>query len=142
MEPDVTSDAARRPLDLIVRNGTIVTASGQVQADLGVRDGRVAAIGIYLGSAAEQVEAERGGRSARDTQALQRLNHGRDLPGGAGARAPPDSRPPFVEAEAVGRATTLAEGAGTRLHVHHLSTRDGLERVLEARRRGTRVTCE
>ena len=30
-----------RPLDLVVRGGTVVTSEGQTRADVGVRDGRV-----------------------------------------------------------------------------------------------------
>jgi dihydroorotase len=58
------------------------------------------------------------------------------------AHAHLDSRPWFVEAEAVGRAAQLAEGAGGRLHIHHLSTRRGLEQVVAAKQRGVRITCE
>jgi dihydroorotase-like cyclic amidohydrolase len=29
-----------------------------------------------------------------------------------------------------------------RLHIHHLSTRRGLERVVAAKQRGVRITCE
>lgn len=39
--PDATTD---RPLDTAVRGGTIVTAGGRYAADLGLRDGRIAAI--------------------------------------------------------------------------------------------------
>ena len=38
-------------LDLVVRNGTLVTASEQFQADIGVRHGRIAAIGANLAGA-------------------------------------------------------------------------------------------
>jgi dihydroorotase (multifunctional complex type) len=53
-----------------------------------------------------------------------------------------ESRPPFIEAEAVGRAVTLAEAAGNRLHIHHLSTREGEQIVRLAKSRGLPVTCE
>jgi len=36
----------------------------------------------------------------------------------------------------------LAEAAGNRLHIHHLSTRQGAEQVLWAKRRSVPVTCE
>src|SRR6266487_4702058 len=44
-------------LDLLVRGGTLVSSNGQVRADLGVRDGRIAAVGFDLGPAAEEVDA-------------------------------------------------------------------------------------
>ncbi|MFC0407021.1 dihydropyrimidinase [Roseomonas elaeocarpi] len=45
------------PLDLIVRNGTVVTASGTTRCDVGVLGGRVVALGEALGSAAEVIDA-------------------------------------------------------------------------------------
>jgi allantoinase len=64
----------------------------------------------------------------------------------AGGRTDPiahlDSRPSFVEEEAISRITTLARGAGARLHIHHLSTAAGLDLVNAARLRGQDVTCE
>ena len=53
-----------------------------------------------------------------------------------------ESRPSFVEEEAIARVVTLARGAGARLHIHHLSTAAGLDLVTAARRRGQDVTCE
>ena len=57
-------------------------------------------------------------------------------------RAHLDSRPPFIEAEAISRAAYLGEAAGNRLHVHHLSTREGLQAALSARARGVPMTIE
>jgi len=53
-----------------------------------------------------------------------------------------ESRPSFVEEEAVARFITLARGAGARAHIHHLSTAAGLDLVNAARLRGQDVTCE
>jgi dihydropyrimidinase len=39
---------SERPLDLVVRGGTVVTAEGRARVDVGVRDGRVAALGDEL----------------------------------------------------------------------------------------------
>jgi dihydropyrimidinase len=36
------------PFDLVVRGGTVVTAEGRARVDVGVRDGRVAALGVDL----------------------------------------------------------------------------------------------
>ena len=53
-----------------------------------------------------------------------------------------DSRPPIVEAEAIQRAITLAEAAGSRLQVVHVSTPQGADHVADAKRRGQLVTME
>ena len=44
-------------LDLLIRNGTIVTAAESFQADLGVSDGRIVTIGVDLGPAGEEIDA-------------------------------------------------------------------------------------
>lgn len=43
--------------DLVVRGGTIATASDQFRADIGVRDGRIVQIGLELGDAAKDLDA-------------------------------------------------------------------------------------
>ena len=53
-----------------------------------------------------------------------------------------ESRPSFVEEEAVSRILTLARAAGVQLHIHHLSTSGGLELLKAARANGQDVTCE
>lgn len=44
-------------LDLIIRDGTVVTASDVMRCDVGIRDGRVVALGENLGEAAEVIDA-------------------------------------------------------------------------------------
>lgn len=56
--------------------------------------------------------------------------------------AHPLSRPPVVEAEAVGRWLTIAELAGCPVNIVHLSTLRGLEAVRAARTRGQRLYVE
>ena len=56
--------------------------------------------------------------------------------------AHPLSRPPAVEAEAVGRWLTIAELAGCPVNIVHLSTLRGLEAVRAARTRGQRLYVE
>ena len=51
-------------------------------------------------------------------------------------------QPAIAEAAAVARDLLVAEVAGGRLHVAHLSTARSLELVAEARARGLPVTCE
>ena len=43
--------------DLVIRNGTIATASDVFSADIGVRSGRIAALGRDLGPAREEIDA-------------------------------------------------------------------------------------
>lgn len=52
------------------------------------------------------------------------------------------SRPPIVEAEAVRRAAFIVNGAGGIAKILHLSSKEGLLEVMEARKRGMRVMCE
>ena len=56
--------------------------------------------------------------------------------------AHPLSRPAEVEAEAVGRYLRLAEMAGAKAYVVHLSTGEGLEEARRARARGQEVYLE
>ena len=91
---------------------------------------RIAELGLVVGVHAE------------NNPILQRLRDELRAAGRVDARAHLDSRPDFIEAEAIDRAATIAAATGCRLHIHHLSTRAGLERVRLARERGTRVTCE
>ncbi len=44
-------------LDTIIRGGTVATASDTFACDVGIRDGRIAALGETLGGAAEIVDA-------------------------------------------------------------------------------------
>ncbi len=52
------------------------------------------------------------------------------------------TRPDICEVEAVGRVITLAEWAGARLHLAHLSAADSLYLVRDAKRRGMDLTVE
>lgn len=56
--------------------------------------------------------------------------------------AHPESRPPFVEEEAVHRALFLAEHAGVRVQIVHGSSPVSVDLVTEARRRGAPATIE
>lgn len=52
------------------------------------------------------------------------------------------SRPPLVEAEAIQRVLRLAEAAGSRVHIVHVSTKSGLDAIIEGRSRGLPVSAE
>jgi allantoinase len=56
--------------------------------------------------------------------------------------AHPESRPPFVEEEAVHRALFLAAHANVRVQIVHSSSPVSVDLVSEARRRGNQVTVE
>ncbi|MGP9568072.1 dihydropyrimidinase [Halomonas sp. AOP5-B2-8] len=43
--------------DLVIRNGTVVTASDTTICDIGIRDGRIVALGESLGAGKEEIEA-------------------------------------------------------------------------------------
>jgi len=43
--------------DLVIRNGTVATAGDTVQCDVGVRDGKVVALGASLGDGREDIDA-------------------------------------------------------------------------------------
>ena len=57
-------------------------------------------------------------------------------------RAHLEGRPAFVEVEAITRIVTMATEARTKLHIHHLSTAAGLQRVLDLRSQGHQVSVE
>ncbi|MEM7127225.1 MAG: allantoinase AllB [Chloroflexota bacterium] len=53
-----------------------------------------------------------------------------------------DSRPPFVEVEAIQRAAFWAEETERPLHIVHASTAEAVQTVVEARQRGVHITVE
>ncbi len=79
--------------DLIVKNGTLVTPAGQRAGDLGLRDGRIAAIGALGGATADETMDARGLHvlpGVIDTQVHFRepgLEHKEDLATGTAAAA-------------------------------------------------------
>jgi dihydroorotase (multifunctional complex type) len=65
-----------------------------------------------------------------------------DPQGKGGLAAWNDSRPPFVEAEAVHRVATLARQAGAPVYMVHCTSAAALEAALAQRRLGTDLTVE
>ena len=53
-----------------------------------------------------------------------------------------ESRPPFVEVEAVNRAIFFAEHTGAWAHIVHMSTPSAARLIRQAKARGIHVTCE
>jgi dihydropyrimidinase len=85
--------------DLVIRNGTIGTASAVFTADIGVKDGRIVALGEKLGTGVEEVDAT--GRLV--------------LPGGVDSHTHIDEpRPgPTVNADSFASASASAAAGGT-----------------------------
>ncbi|EJZ08988.1 allantoinase AllB [Mycolicibacterium vaccae] len=97
---------------------------------------------IYRGLRAAEESGLVVGVHAENNPLLQQLAKELRAQGRTDVRAHLESRPPLVEVEAVTRIATLAGAVGTTLHIHHLSTRDGLERVKMLRALGHRLTVE
>lgn len=53
-----------------------------------------------------------------------------------------ETRPTVAEVEAIQRVCLFAQETRTKIHIFHLSSREGLETVEEWRRKGVDVTCE
>jgi allantoinase len=53
-----------------------------------------------------------------------------------------ESRPSFVEAEAISRVITFAEATGARVHIAHMSTKEGVQLVKSAKASGKAITAE
>jgi len=96
------------------------------------------AIHAGLRAAAAAGAGRRGARGEQPAAAAVRpRTAGRGAP--RPARAPRE-RPDLVEVEAVTRIVTLAAAAGTRIHIHHLSSGAGLARVRLLRSLGYQVS--
>ena len=79
---------------------------------------------------------------AESERIIERLIQGNLAAGNTGPKYHAQSRPPEAEAEAISRVTRLAQAAGARLYIVHLSSRAGEEEVERARGRGTNVFAE
>ena len=53
-----------------------------------------------------------------------------------------DSRPPLAEVESIQRMGLYAKHVGTKIHIFHLSSREGLDMIEEWRAKGVDITCE
>ncbi len=53
-----------------------------------------------------------------------------------------EARPAVAEVEAIQRMGLFARHTGTKIHIFHLSSRDGLETIDEWRAKGVDITCE
>ena len=82
------------------------------------------------------------GAHAENDAILQVMKSAAMASGRTDARAHLDARPAAAEAEAVSRFLILSQAAGNDAHIFHISSREGLEQAVEARRRGLPVTIE
>ena len=111
--------------DLIVRGGTLATADGAREADVGVRDGRIAALGALAGAASVETIDARGLHvlpGVIDTQVHFRepgLEHKEDIATGTAAAVlggvttvfeMPNTRPSTTTAEALADKLARARG--------------------------------
>jgi dihydroorotase-like cyclic amidohydrolase len=95
----------------------------------------------------ERVASCRGGLVSVHTENIEVVWHLRDRLQAAGRRdlaAFTESRPPFVEAEDIHKAIHYGAVTGCPVHIVHLTSREGYETILAARRQypGVRVTIE
>jgi allantoinase len=78
-----------------------------------------------------------------ENDSMLRANHARlQSEGRRDPLAHHESRPPFVEEEAVHRALYLAEHAGVRIQIVHVSSPVSADLVKQARRNGVRASME
>ncbi|MBI2304824.1 MAG: allantoinase AllB [Chloroflexi bacterium] len=82
------------------------------------------------------------GVHAENNQIMQYLIKKLKAQGRTDPLAHAESRPNVCEAEAIQRAILFAREAGSRLHIYHMSTKEGVELVGEAKARGQDVTAE
>ena len=47
--------------DLLIKNGLVILDNGEIETDVAIKDGKIAAIGSDLGDAAEVIDAKRPG---------------------------------------------------------------------------------
>lgn len=123
------------PFDLILRHGTVVTPGGIVRTDIGIRDGRIAAIGdLFSASAIEDVDLT--GLTVLpgviDSQVHFRepgAEHKEDLESGTAAAAlggvvgvfeMPNTRPSTTTAEAIADKLARAKGRAWVDHAFYL----------------------
>ncbi len=82
------------------------------------------------------------GFHAENNGILQHLIRKLKADGRTDALAHVESRPPIAEVEAIQRVALFAKYTGTKIHIFHLSSRDGLTMIEEWRRHGVDITCE
>jgi len=82
------------------------------------------------------------GAHAEDDVILQHFKAKLSTKGRKDPRAHLESRPSFAEHMAIVRGIVLSKETGCPFHIFHLSTKDGLEEVIAAKKNGLSVTAE
>lgn len=82
------------------------------------------------------------GFHAENNEIMQHLIRKLKAEGRTDPLAHVDSRPALAEVESIQRMGLYARHTGTRIHIFHLSSRDGLEMIDEWRAKGVDLTCE
>lgn len=82
------------------------------------------------------------GVHAEDIRIMDLLRDDLKAAGRTDMRAHLDSRPDFVEVSGIERALRLGEIAGVHVHIHHLSSRAGLELIKKRKLDGISVSAE
>src|SRR5579859_6513811 len=82
------------------------------------------------------------GFHAENNQIMQHLMRKLKAAGRTDPLAHVEARPALAEVEAIQRMGLFAKHIGTRIHIFHLSSRDGLEMIDEWRAKGVDLTCE
>ncbi len=82
------------------------------------------------------------GFHAENNQIMQHLIRKLKEQGRTDPLAHVDSRPAIAEVESIQRMGLFARHTGTRIHIFHLSSREGLEVIDDWRAKGVDITCE
>jgi allantoinase len=82
------------------------------------------------------------GFHAENDQILQHRTRQLMAEGRTDARAFVESRPAICEAESIQRMALFARYTGTKIHIYHLSSKDGLDMIEEHRKKGIDITTE
>ncbi len=82
------------------------------------------------------------GFHAENNEIMQHLIRQAKAAGRTDALAHVDTRPPIAEVESIQRMGLFAKYTGAKIHIFHLSSKDGLDMIDEWRAKGVDVTCE
>ncbi len=82
------------------------------------------------------------GFHAENNEIMQHLIRQFKAAGRSDPLAHVDSRPPLAEVESIQRMGLYAQHTGAKMHIFHLSSRDGLDMIDEWRAKGVDITCE
>ena len=82
------------------------------------------------------------GFHAENNDILQHLIRKAKAAGRTDALAHLDTRPAIAEVECIQRVALFAKHTGTKIHIFHLSSKEGLAAIEEWRAKGVDITCE